>query len=227
MRAVTCSVGAVVALGVASIAAACFGDPDEPIATARFVAAPAAPNLREVAEAAPPVPPEEPVQTPSAPRYTVAVVDSHSEADTGAARIAGLTAYVPARRGAAVALAAPTGPPSRFIMDRNLLRGFGEMQALGEKARLFLFAGDRNNVWTYNFTHDQSGFKAAGWTNERADGIGERRMGQAWQGGRTRVALTAMERKFSAFGAEMKDRVLAMTISFSPGWSSKRDHEHS
>ena len=36
---------------------------------------------------------------------------------------------LPAVDGPAVALAAPNGPPNRFIMDRNLLRGFGEMQA--------------------------------------------------------------------------------------------------
>ena len=57
----------------------------------------------------------------------------------------------------------------RLLSDENLRRGFGEMQALGEKARMFLFAGDRGGVWTYNFTHDQGGVRAAGWTSERAD----------------------------------------------------------
>ena len=101
------------------------------------------------------------------------------------------------------------------------------MQALGEKARVFLFAGDQGGVWTYNFTRGQGGVKVAGWTSERADGVGGQRVGLAWQRGRTRVTLSGMERKFCQFGAEMKDRVVAMTVSFSPGWSTKRDRQPS
>jgi len=69
--------------------------------------------------------------------------------------------------------------------------------------------------------------RAAGWTTERADQMGDRRIGFAWQKGRARIAVTGMERKFCQFGSELKDRVVAMSVSFSPGWSSRRDRQPS
>ena len=53
---------------------------------------------------------------------------------------------------------------------------------------------------------------------ERAAKAGDKQIGVAWQGARTRVSLVAMERKFTMFfGASMKDQVVALRLSFFPG----------
>jgi len=242
MRAVAFGVGVAAALGVASVGAASLDNPDAPVATARYAAAPDASTASGSPAAASPTPPQIDDLAPSAPaliavampsaprsskRFELAADDARSNVDTAAGRLTGLGADVRLRQEAVTEIARFSAPASRIIQDRNVRRGFGEMQAVGEKARMFLFAGDQGGEWTYNFTHDTGGVKAAGWTTERADQAGERRVGFAWQKGRARIALTGMERKFCQFGSELKDRVVAMSVSFSPGWSTHRDRQSS
>jgi len=237
MRAVAFGAGVAAALGVVSVAAAGLDETDAPIATARFVVATdtglaspdAAPQAAPPATAQPSmVPISLPVHPPvAAKRFDFAVDDARNNVDAVAGRLTGLATNVRLRQEAVTEIARFTTPVGRLVQDRNLRRGFGEMQAVGAKARLFLFAGDQGGVWTFNFTHDPGGVKAAGWASERADDVGDRRIGLAWQKGRARIALTGMERKFCQFGSELKDRMVAMSFSFSPGWSSHRDRQPS
>ena len=246
MRAVAFGAGVAAALGVVSVAAAGLENPDAPVTTARYVVAmdtqaitpdaplPPTPDPTPSVEAAPGASQRSslafPVQPPAAAapkRFDFAVDDARSGVDAVAGRLTGLATNVRLRQEAVTEIARFTTPVGRMVQDRNLRRGFGEMQAVGEKARLFLFAGDQGGVWTFNFTHDPGGVKAAGWTTERADQMGDRRIGFAWQKGRARIAVTGMERKFCQFGSELKDRVVAMSFSFSPGWSSHRDRQPS
>jgi len=242
MRVVAFGVGLATALGVVSVAAAVLDDPDAPVATARYIGAPGAgpraaegsdPSLdvpRAPALSARTAPPRVDIAAPgsgSAGRFNLAIEEARSRVDAVAGKLAGLATKAPPGAEAVTDLNRFSAPVSRMVQDRNLRRGFGEMRAVGEKARLFLFAGDQSGVWTYNFTRDGGGVKAAGWTAERGDLAGEQRFGVAWQKGRARIALTGMERKFCQFGAEVKDRVVAMSVSFSPGWSTRRDHQSS
>jgi len=241
MRVVAFGVGVAAALGVVSVAAAALDDPGAPVATARYVVAMNTPADAIEPSAAPeavstPAPISDiPAPTiavaprpPAAPRrFDIAVDDARANVDAVAGKLTGLATNVRLRQEAVAEIARFTTPMGRMVQDRNLRRGFGEMQAVGERARLFLFAGDQGGVWTFNFTHDPGGVKAAGWTTERADQMGERRIGFAWQKGRARIAVTGMERKFCQFGSELKDRVVAMSFSFSPGWSSRRDRQPS
>ena len=233
MRAVAFGAAIAAVLGVASVAAESLDDPDAPMVTARYTVAPEIAQDSIPQDAAPNGAPA-PVHTPiddsaSVPAHRLAMAPREAAANLDAAdsRLTGLATNVRLRKETVAQLIQVSAPLSQIAQDRNLRRGFGEMQAAAAKARLFLFAGDQGGVWTYNFTHDSGGVKAAGWTTERADQLGERRIGLAWQRGRARVAVTGMERKFCQFGAEMKDRVVALTLSFSPGWSSKSDHQSS
>jgi hypothetical protein len=224
MRAVAFGVGMAATLGMVSVAVAAMDDPDAAVATARYtVGSEATP---EQAQAAPQTYTPESLQPPPG-RFDMAAEDARSNLDASNGQLTGLATRVRLNRGDAMDVTRFSGPMTSVFLDQNLRRGFSEMRAIGEKARFFLFAGDRNNVWTYNFTHDQSGMKASGWTNERADEAGEQRVGVAWQKGRTRVSLTGIERKFCQFGGGVKDRVVALTLSFSPGWSSKHDRQPS
>jgi len=228
MRVVAFGAGAAAALGIVSVAMAAMDDPDAPVATARYVVAPAAPPSLVQAEATSPAytPPVQPVAPPEpARRFNMAVEETRSNVDASNGQLTGLATKIGGRRQADVDVFRFAGPMEDILRDQNLRQGFGEMQMVTDKARVFLFAGDRGGVWTYNFTHEQGGVKASGWTSERADENGEQRVGVAWQRGRTRVSLAGIERKFCQFGAEMKDRVVAMTLSFSPGWSTKRNRE--
>jgi len=227
MRAVAFSVGVAAALGMVSVAVAAMDDQDVPVATARYTVAPAAEPVAMQAQAAPQTYTSESLQSTEPRRLDMAVEEARSNVDASNGQLTGLATRVRPGRWDAVDGARFSGPMAGFFQDQTLRRGYSQMRAIGEKARLFLFAGDRNNVWTYNFTHDQSGMKASGWTTEHADEAGEQRMGVAWQRGRTRVSLAGIERKFCQFGGEVKDRVVALTLSFSPGWSTKRDREPS
>jgi len=226
MRAVAFGVGIAAALGMVSVAVAAMDDPDAPVATARYTVAPPETAPPPAAADAPQVSPPE-FYAP-ARRFNIDTEDARTQVDAANGQLTGLDTYPAAmRRGAAPQMTRLSGSMERLVRDENLRRGFGELQAIGERARLFLFAGDRGGVWTYSFTHDQGGVKASGWAAERPDGVGEQRVGVAWQRGRTRLSLSGMERKFCQFGAEMKDRVVALTLSFSPGWSTKRDRQQS
>jgi hypothetical protein len=226
MRAVAFGAGIIAALGMVSVAVAAMDDPDSPVATARYTVAPDVATQAAVTTDAPEVSP--PASTEPARRFNMATEDARSHVDATNGQLTGLDTYpAAARRGTALRPTRISGSMERILQDANLRRGFGEMRAIGEQARLFLFAGDQGGVWTYSFTHDRGGVKASGWATERADGVGEQRLGVAWQSGRTRLSLSGVERKFCQFGAEMKDRVVALTLSFSPGWSSKRDRQPS
>jgi hypothetical protein len=230
MRAVAFGVGIVAALGMVSVAVAAMDDPDAPVATARYATAPRATQADAAqAEAAPAtyVSQADPPLSLPARRFNTAVEDYRSHVDSTNGQLTGLATDVRVDRQAALEQAAFAAPLRRVALDQNLRRGFGEMRAIADKARFFLFAGDRGGVWTYSFTHDQGGVRASGWAAERADGDGEQRVGLAWQKGRTRVSLAGIERKFCQLGAEMKDRVVAMTVSYSPGWSTKRERQPS
>ena len=233
MRAVAFGAGVAAALGMVSVAMAAMDDPDAPVATARYVAGPDdAPPVVQASAQAQAAPQTYTLEAPQPPparprRFDMAVEDARSNVDASNGQLTGLATKVRLSREAAIDVSRFSSPMAAVLRDQNLRRGFSEMQAIGEKARFFLFAGDRNGVWTYNFTHDQGGVKASGWTSERADEAGEQRLGLAWQKGPTRVSLTGMERKFCQMGAAMKDRVVALTLSFSPGWSSKRDRRPS
>ena len=243
MRAVAFGVGVAAALGVVSVAAAALDEPDAPVTTARYVVAmdspPVAPTpVAAVSAPSPDAAPEMAQPSGASPtlvaqpatsarRFDFAVDDARNNVDAVAGSLAGLATNVRLRQEAAAEVARFTAPVGRIVQDHNLRRGFGEMQAVSEKARLFLFAGDQGGLWTFNFTHEAGGVKAAGWTSERADEVGERRIGLAWQKGRARIAVTGMERKFCQFGSELKDRVVAMSVSFSPGWASHHDHQSS
>ncbi len=222
MRAVAFGIGLAIALGGVSVAAASFDDPDAPVATARYTAAPAG----ETAPA-----PEAVAPKPSLPDrpgpFNIALDEARGSVDSVADKLNGLVSNRQFHRGAAVEFVRISEPLNRIAQDQNIRRGFGEMQAAGQKARVFLFAGDQGGVVTYNFTHEPTGVKAAGWTTERADQQGDRRVGFAWENGRARIALTGMERKFCQFGSELKDRVVAMTLSIHPGWSDRRDRKQS
>ena len=233
MRVVAFGAAMAAVLGVASVAAESLDDPDAPVVTARYTVAPEIAQDSIAQDAAPAGTPA-PVRiaidysTPiPAHRLAMAPREAAANVDAADGKLTGLATNVSLRKETVAQLIQVSTPLSQIAQDRNLRRGFGEMQTAAAKARLFLFAGDQGGVWTYNFTHDGGGVKAAGWTTERADQLGERRIGVAWQRGRARVAVTGMERKFCQFGAEMKDRVVALTLSFSPGWSSKSDHQSS
>lgn len=230
MRAVAFGAGLVAALGMVSVAVAAMDDPDAPMATARYAAA--ADSTPALAPATPPPNSSAPTgPDPSANRaprrFDMGVEDARANIEASNGQLTGLATNPGARPEVAARMTRYTGAVGRILQDQNLRRGFGALQALGDKARLFLFAGDQGGVWTYSFTRDQGGVKASGWATERADGTGGQRAGLAWQRGRTRLSLTGMERKFCQYGAEMKDRVLAMTLSFSPGWSTRRDRQRS
>jgi len=228
MRAVAYGAALAAALGVASVAAAGLDDPDAPVVTARYTAAPEISRIASAADAPLPVATSVIYSAPaSRHRIELAANDVTASAGDAASPLTGLATRASQHHDATAQIIQVGAPLSQIAQDRNLRRGFGEMRAAAEKARVFLFAGDRGGVWTYNFTHDSGGVKAAGWTTERADLLGERRIGFAWQKGRARVAVVGMERKFCQFGAEMKDRVVALTLSFSPGWSSKNGHQAS
>ena len=222
MRSVAFGIGMAAALGVASVTAATLDDPDAPVATARYAGpSPVDPAPMVEAEAPKPASPDRPGA------FNIALDEARGGIDSAADKLSGLATKVNFRHGTPVELTRFAAPLSRIAQDQNIRRGFGEMQAVGQKARVFLFAGDQGGVVTYNFTHETTGVKAAGWTTERSDQAGERRVGFAWESGRTRVALTGMERKFCQFGSELKDRMVAMTLSIHPGWSERRDHQQS
>ena len=241
MRAVAFGIGLAAGLGVVSVAAASLEDPDAPVATARYIAAPIAPPAVSVTASTtdPAIAAAQATNSVSAPpdanppiipehrRFDLALDDARSHVDAVAGKLTGLAVDPRLHREAMAELARFSSPLSRLAQDQNLRRGFGEMQAVGQKARLFLFAGDQGGVVTYNFTHESTGVKAAGWTTERADQTGDRRIGFAWESGRTRIALTGMERKFNQFGMELRDRVVAMSLSIHPGWSGRRENRQS
>ena len=246
MRAVAFGIGLAAGLGVVSVAAASLEDPDAPVTTARYAVATSASTEGAPAESAPAVPAADPAiiatqatdalsASPMANpiisrehrRFDLALDDARSNVDAVAGKLTGLAADRRLHREAMAEIARFSSPLSRLAQDQNIRRGFGEMQAVGQKARVFLFAGDQGGVLTYNFTHETTGVKAAGWTTERADQTGDRRIGFAWESGRTRIALTGMERKFSQFGMELRDRVVAMSLSIHPGWSERRDRRQS
>ena len=238
MRAVAFGIGLAAGLGVVSVAAASLEDPDAPVVTARYVVSPIAPaGASPAAVSATTDPavaatlatdtlaaatPEPAIREHG--RFDLALDDARSNVDAVAGKLTGLAADPRLHREAIIELARFSAPLSRSAQVQNLRRGLGEMQAVGQKARVFLFAGDQGGVLTYNFTRDATGVRAAGWTTERADQVGERRFGFAWESGRARIALTGMERKFNHLGVELKDRVVAMSLSFYPGWSERHDH---
>jgi hypothetical protein len=230
MRAVAFGIGLAGGIGVISVAAANLDDPASPMVTARYIAPPIAPvatspldPAEDAGEVSPPGP-AAPLAGMPHKHFELALDDARTQVDAVAGRLTGLAADPRLHQEAVSEIARLSAPVARMVQFETLRRSLGEMREVGDKARLVLFAGDQGGVWAYSFTHDTTGVRAAGWSTERADQTGERRIGFAWQKGRARIALTGMERKFCQFGAELKDRVVAMSISFSPGWASRNDH---
>jgi hypothetical protein len=234
MRAVAFGVGVTAALvtvsvWAASVWAASLDSPDAPLATARYVGPP--PSVSATAQAGSPTPVAvadavesggpDPVQAVQA-----ALTAARQDIDVIGDRLSGLVTGARYRHEAAFEVARYSAPATPADGPSGWRQRLGAARAPGRQPRVFVFAGDQGGVMTYSFTRTNGQVGAAGWATERADQAGERRVGIAWQRGRTRFALTGLERKFCQFGAEMKDRVLALSVSFSPGSSSNpRDRQ--
>jgi hypothetical protein len=232
MRAVAFGVGVAAALGVASVGAASLSSPDDPVATARYVGS--SPSITATAppDAAAPVPvPVAETVDPDATKPSLslqsALAQARQDIDAVGDQLSGLMTSVGHHRQAGFEVARYTTPAGQANGIQGWRQRLGAARTPGQTPRLFVFAGDQGGVLTYSFTRGNGQVGAAGWATERADQPGERRVGVAWQRGQTRFALTGLERKFCRFGTEMKDRVLALSVSFSPGWSTKRDRQRS
>ena len=218
----------------AAVCAATQPDPDAPIATARYLGDPVAPLASPSAE------PQVQQALTDPPLHVRSV---HASADTGQTPSSGesrpvriATAMVEplstAWKGPAAVLPQATGvtdhiaadaarlaePVQRIGQSRALRARIVELKDFGQRARVFLFAGNGTRMLAYNFTRDDSGVQGGGWSMERANKIGDSQIGVAWQNSRTRVALVGVERKFNQFfGASMKDQMVAVRLSFFPG----------
>jgi len=233
MRAVAFGVGATTALvtvsvWAASVWAASLDSPDAPLATARYVASSPSVSATSQPDFPAPVPVADRVE-PSAPdpvqALQASLVVARQDIDAVGDKLSGLITSIGYQRGTPFPIARHSPPAGQTDVVSSLRQKLGAARAPGQQPRVFLFAGDQGGVMTYSFTRDNGHVGAAGWATERADQDGERRVGIAWQRGRTRFALTGLERKFCQFGAEMKDRVLALSVSFSPGSSTRRDRQ--
>jgi len=231
MRAVAFGVGVAAALvtvsvWAASVWAASLDGADAPVATARYVDPPPSVSATAAASTLAPVPN---VVEPDASRpiqsLQSALAEARQDIDAIGDRLSGLMTGVQYRRETAYEVARYSAPTDQAGGILGLRQRLARARTPGQKPRVFLFAGDQGGVVTYSFTRDNGQAGVAGWATERADQGGERRVGIAWQRGRTRFALTGLERKFCQFGAEMKDRVVALSVSFSPGSSDRRDRQ--
>ena len=204
MRAVAFGVGVAAALvtvsvWAASVWAASLDGADAPVATARYVDPPPSVSATAAASTLAPVPN---VVEPDASRpiqsLQSALAEARQDIDAIGDRLSGLMTGVQYRRETAYEVARYSAPTDQAGGILGLRQRLARARTPGQKPRVFLFAGDQG---------------------------GERRVGIAWQRGRTRFALTGLERKFCQFGAEMKDRVVALSVSFSPGSSDRRDRQ--
>jgi len=102
-----------------------------------------------------------------------------------------------------------------LALSSTLRQKLEDMRYVGHRARVFVFAGDGARVLAYNFTHGEDGMKIAGWSMERTIRLGEQQVGMAWQSGRFQVAVAAIQSKVAQMGVSVKDRVAAISLTFS------------
>jgi hypothetical protein len=104
----------------------------------------------------------------------------------------------------------------RMRLD-GLAKWLGQAQNLGDRARVYVFAGFGNRVLGYNLVHDVNGFGSAGWSMERAARIGDAQVGVALRRGDLGLALVGVQRKFYEVGRTVQDNMIGLRFTFSPG----------
>jgi hypothetical protein len=161
--------------------AASLDSPDAPVATARYVGP--SPSVSTTAPPnAPALAPD--VVEPDSPRSVNSLQSALAAArqDVGAVadQLSGLVTNIRYRREPASEVARFSASAGQGGGAPGLRQRLGEMPGADQKSRVFLFAGDQGGMVTYSFTGDHGQVGAAGWSTERADLAGERRVGFAW-----------------------------------------------
>ena len=107
-------------------------------------------------------------------------------------------------------------PLRRKLAQQDLARRLGQAGDLSDRARLYIFAGGATGVVGYNITNEQGDISASGWSYERTAAMGSSQVGMSWRHGGLGVALIGAQRKFSQFGASVRDSVVAFRLSWVP-----------
>ena len=116
-----------------------------------------------------------------------------------------------------VSFARAQAPLRRRLAQQDLAHRLGQAGDLGDRARLYIFAGGGTGVVGYNITREQGDISAAGWSYERTAALGSSQLGMSWRRGGVGLALVGAQRKFSQFGASVHDSVVALRFSWIPG----------
>ena len=196
---------------------------DTPISTAgRDLRAPSAePAIASAETTAIPKPGKAPFMTAAAAPATAGDAPgdrlaSEARALTAAAEQSSYTAAVGFHRQVAGFVHAQA-PLRRRLAQQTLARRLGQAGDLTDKARLYIFAGGATGVVGYNITREQGDISASGWSYERTAPMGSSQVGMSWRHGGLGVALIGAQRKFSQWGASVRDNVVAFRFSWVPG----------
>ena len=108
-------------------------------------------------------------------------------------------------------------PLRRKLAQQDLARRLGQAGDLTDRARLYIFAGGATGVVGYNITAEQGDISASGWSYERTAAMGSSQVGMSWRRGGLGMALIGAQRKFSQFGASVRDNLVAFRLSWVPG----------
>jgi hypothetical protein len=212
----------------AAVCRASEGDPDAPIANARYVSAPPLSQhetLVAASSSADRSGPAEPVKFASARVHTLRATTPLvlAEAETAApgasgdlSGLSGLNNRLGLGNRTAASLSQMMAPLRRAARSQTLRQRLGEMADLGDRARVFVFAGAGDRLLGYNFTREAGRMKIGGWSMEQTLVRGDNQLGVAWNSGQVHLAMAGIQRKLSAFGTNVKDQMLALSFSISP-----------
>ena len=143
-------------------------------------------------------------------------LSTQARALTDAAQQSGYSAAMGFRR-QMVSFARAQAPLRRKLAQQDLARRLGQAGDLGDRARLYIFAGGGTGVVGYNITGEQGEVSASGWSFEKTASTASSQIGMSWRRGGLGLALIGAERKISQFGASVRDSVVALRFSWKPG----------
>ena len=196
---------------------------DAPMVSAgRDVRAPsAAPMIASAETTAIPAPSKAPFMTAAATPVTPQAapgdrLSAQAHALTAAAEQSGYATAMGFRKQVA-SFARAQAPLRRRLAQADLARRLGQAGDLGDRARLYIFAGGGTGVVGYNITSEQGEVSASGWSYEHTAKMGSAQVGMAWRRGGLGLALIGAQRKLSQFGASVHDSVVSLRLEWFPG----------
>ncbi len=143
-------------------------------------------------------------------------LSNQARALTDAAQQSGYSAAMGFRRQVA-SFARAQAPLRRKLAQQDLAHRLGQAGDLGDRARLYIFAGGGTGVVGYNVTGEQGEVSAGGWSYEKTASTASSQIGMSWRRGGLGLALIGAERKISQFGASVRDSVVSFRFSWVPG----------